>query len=473
MCGIVGIAGEITADARKAFQQMLILDQLRGDHSTGCLSVRNYDGMVKISKAIGGPENLFETKKFQDQITDTSKLYVGHNRYATVGEVNVQNTHPFDFENVVGVHNGSLRTYKGLPGYGEYNVDSQVLYHAINEIGVEEALKHVQGAYALVWFDKKEQTLNFIRNAERPLSLQMSPDGKTIMWASEAWMMEAAAMRNGVKMEDSWLLKPDTLLSVPLTGAVRGKLELNITQNVKGGAAVVVPATPFRQPASSGGNNSWHGGATERVTSHSTAVVVSKTNTDTKGEKEAQKAPAPGVSQIRMTFDDLLAGFKGCDANGGKYVNLFRTNDLDSKYRLYLGKEDIGKILSGDRIEGEIGGVMVEGGVLIYKILHSTYKHFPATPASTTTAVQQRVLELNEKFGELLEGEQVDEEEEALFEDDKGRYLNKENFCKKFQFCSYCTGNIDPEEGYRFLKGDAILCDTCMNNRVIVDSLTD
>lgn len=69
--------------------------------------------------------------------------------------------------------------------------DSEAIIIAISKFGIEETVKHLQGAWALVWVDTKENTLNFLRNKERPMWYSYTKDFKQVIWASEYPMIRA------------------------------------------------------------------------------------------------------------------------------------------------------------------------------------------------------------------------------------------------------------------------------------------
>ncbi len=201
MCGLVGVMGRITFQEEKAFKYLLQLDTVRGPHSTGVLSV-NQKGEAKVIKEVGTPWELFDSKKWDKFIQGSHNLLLGHNRYATQGAINKINAHPFEFEHIIGAHNGTLRSMYQLDDYLQFDVDSEALYHHMNKNTVEDTIKKVNGAFALTWYDKRDATLNITRNAERPMYMTRSNDGKTLFWASEDWMLIVALANVGLKHGD-------------------------------------------------------------------------------------------------------------------------------------------------------------------------------------------------------------------------------------------------------------------------------
>lgn len=191
MCGIVGIAGNINAKEKAIFKNLLTICQLRGRHSTGAITVSLSDKFDYV-KRVGTPEFLLETKEYDRRIdSPASKALIGHCRAATSGVVNMPNAHPFEHGHICGVHNGTLTGVYGMEGRKDYDVDSDWLYWYISQFGIRETIPNIDdsGAWALVWFDENEKTLNFLKNKERPLFFTYSKDMNVMIWASEPWML--------------------------------------------------------------------------------------------------------------------------------------------------------------------------------------------------------------------------------------------------------------------------------------------
>ena len=201
MCGIVGAAGWLGREEEKAVKDMLVMDTLRGEHSTGIavLSPKKEAHVVEVVKLAVNAIDFLKWGPARTALTYTNSMVIGHNRYATKGAVNNVNAHPFDFDNVVGVHNGTLLTRNGLTDTNLFEVDSENLYYNLDKSSLGELYPKLDGAIALSYFDKRDGTLNLIRNEKRPLLYTYSEDRKTLFWASEAWMLAGALTRNSIK----------------------------------------------------------------------------------------------------------------------------------------------------------------------------------------------------------------------------------------------------------------------------------
>lgn len=206
MCGIVGCLGNINNPEKKMFRDMLVFDQVRGFDSTGVVVVpyaTNRDPF--IVKDLGPAQNLwdYDTDKVFDHrgvVNVGVNVLIGHNRAATLGGVTVENAHPFNFDHVYGVHNGSLRYWDDLEGAKSFDVDSKAIYNDIAVNGIDNTWKNFYGAAALVWYDEKQNKVFMIRNSERPLHVARNKAGNALFWASEPWMITVAAARNKVDL---------------------------------------------------------------------------------------------------------------------------------------------------------------------------------------------------------------------------------------------------------------------------------
>lgn len=204
MCGIFGLAdyhknGVNTWDY-DLFFEMMYAGALRGMHGTGALAVDKKGNSI-TSKIGGPPHQLVNTPQYMDlerfvKDRDT-RFLLGHNRYATRGKRVTAHTHPFRHGKIILVHNGTLDSYKHYPDhpeFGKFDVDSEHMAYSIDKIGIDATISETLGAWAIVYFDRTEKTLNILRNDQRPLHIAYDDD--TVVWASEKEMLQWILARN-------------------------------------------------------------------------------------------------------------------------------------------------------------------------------------------------------------------------------------------------------------------------------------
>lgn len=211
MCGIWGVvtkkASLTTSEVDKLLPQLLIAGNLRGTDGAGIFSIHK-DFRTQITKREQNSFHLLFDKEFiphQKEIWKDGIAYFGHNRAATKGERNKENAHPFETEHLILMHNGTVTN--GLDDYNKnHEVDSACLAHMIEEIGMLETSKRVSMAYALIWYDKRDKTLHFCRNNDRPLFILETENA--YFFVSEKEMMTWILTRNNEKVIKSAQIPP-------------------------------------------------------------------------------------------------------------------------------------------------------------------------------------------------------------------------------------------------------------------------
>ena len=151
-----------------------------------------------LVKDVGTPWDLYHNWQWSSVLSGVNCVLMGHNRWATVGGITRHTAHPFEFDKLVGAHNGTLKRRNLLDDSRMFEVDSENLYYHMNNNGLEDTLSKTDGAFALTWFNKEDNTLNFIRNAERELYYVVSECG-VLFWASEEWMLIVALSKNNIE----------------------------------------------------------------------------------------------------------------------------------------------------------------------------------------------------------------------------------------------------------------------------------
>lgn len=201
MCGIVGMAGGLTYSDEQRFKLMLLLDYFRGQDSTGVAVLRNDGKTVETLKVADDPIILMQHTNFETVLDATkSTIFLGHNRASTIGASTRANAHPFTHGTITGVHNGTLtkacKDALSVRVGEEFGTDSETVFAHINMYGIEDTVSRMVGAWALVFIDTADNTLNMIRNNERPLFIcsKETSRGTVLQWASEYEMIASARM---------------------------------------------------------------------------------------------------------------------------------------------------------------------------------------------------------------------------------------------------------------------------------------
>jgi glutamine---fructose-6-phosphate transaminase (isomerizing) len=165
MCGIVGYVGH--RDAVPVILEGLRRLEYRGYDSAGVAVVR--DGQLCRRRSAGKLTNLVESLS-ADPLTGAYGL--GHTRWATHGRPTEENAHPHQDAagRIVVVHNGIIENYLSLKTRLQKEgrefvtqTDTEIVAHLVAshyngrlESAVREALKEVEGVYALVLLSKDE-----------------------------------------------------------------------------------------------------------------------------------------------------------------------------------------------------------------------------------------------------------------------------------------------------------------------------
>lgn len=279
MCGLVGIAGDLHFADEFIMKRLLLADYFRGPDSTGLAAIRT-NGEAHVAKLSSNPIDLFGMTKFNSALNgNQSRAFIGHNRAATRGAVNSLNAHPFHFKHIVGAHNGTLdkESVKALEDKlgMEYPVDSMALFASIAEFGIDKTIKMCyegktsqDGAWALVWFDQNEGTINFLRNKHRPLyfayidAMKETELGfKRLVWASEWWMIREA-LASSTPVPPIWTEENSNVGFFPFEEDLHYKFDLATlctgsakvpkpkVKKIKGKEVPVTSVVPFVNPNS-------------------------------------------------------------------------------------------------------------------------------------------------------------------------------------------------------------------------------
>jgi predicted glutamine amidotransferase len=410
MCGLVGMAGDINKKEKQAFDLLLMLDEKRGPHSTGVLSVNNSDH--KVVKRAMPAYDFIDSKGYNKIMSATTRVLLGHNRWATQGAINSENAHPFHHGHIIGAHNGTLKNQSLLVDSRDFEVDSENLIHSLNEVGVHSTWGSLSGAAALVWWDTDTNQINMMRNSERPLSYTTSKDGKSLFWASERLMLSYALLDCDVPHEDITTLPTDKHYRWQLDG-----------YKLKDAKPEIADVEPYKLPVS----------------------TYVKPNLPKKGAAPVKKF-IPSQSHPLPLLNESLEFFVW--SRGGNYFNAFEVDGVIPVKIYHNGNKKIidmlfpDGVLSPDVFEGTVVRIDTGGDYII-------------NPLSV-----QPVYEIEGFDDEAKE----DEEAEEMYELYEGIMVSKNEWVRgTMDGCHQCGVMPAPHESdsLLWLSAYEYYCSTC------------
>lgn len=221
MCGLVLMhTGEKIGymhNDKETLKQLLVINSLRGIHSTGIAGVRLDEDDASIIKCVGSPYALFSqqhTDKFFTRMIQDFTTIIGHGRFATRGVIDAINAHPFKEGHIVLAHNGTINNFYSLKDQNKHKhieVDSHLVAALIEEEGADAVLPRINGAFVFAWIDLKEHTFNVARNTQRPLFAGKIKGKDTLLFTSEEESLVWHELRNSVTMEEVWEVAPNMI----------------------------------------------------------------------------------------------------------------------------------------------------------------------------------------------------------------------------------------------------------------------
>lgn len=279
MCGIFGtIIKERKRTDMGIMRGLTLSNRERGKEALGF-----FNSTGEIYKRAQDPIDVLassECTEYLDRTERESWFIVGHTRYSTRGANIDKNSHPFEYGNIIGSHNGII------DAPNEYTVDSEYLIDLldIHDSNYQTALENDWGYWTTSWYDKKKDEL----------FLSMHDNSCGIVSHRGAWYFSSdpdhLAAAFGVR--DTIVMKSGDTVSFDNKGRMkwRKKFETNMTYSYK------------KNARTSGGSTSVTG---YNYGSSSTTSTSSKATTKVVSGYSGINDPANIVPEFDQDFRNL------------------------------------------------------------------------------------------------------------------------------------------------------------------------
>lgn len=265
-----------------------------------------------VAKELGNPFELLSiTRKnqvdFGDVLSGTQRALLGHCRAKTVGSVDRKNAHPFLINSeLMGTMNGTLSysTHGLLEGKQHFETDSEALFHELYHNGLSGLMSKIkktetyqsgtkwnQDAYALVWYDSRDNTLNMLRNEERPLYYCYSKDRQRLFWSSERGHLFGAT-DSAVSHEENYLIALPENIHLSWEVPDHGK-QFQKPKGVKREGSLV----PFEPKKGQSILQGYHGNSQNRSNSGSNSTRVTDSSSTRRDDYDNWHDPFTGMYQ--------------------------------------------------------------------------------------------------------------------------------------------------------------------------------
>lgn len=451
MCGIIGMYGKaLKVQHEKLFKDLLIMDQIRGPHSTGVAYITD-DHVWNYMKAAETASEWVTNPEFKKWFGKMRKqvAMIGHNRWATQGAVNNDNAHPFQHGDVVMVHNGSLWDTDNHPK--KFEVDSEGICHWLShENCALKVLPYLCGAYSLVWYDDRSNTINFARNDERPMYTTVLADG-VVVFGSEKGMIEWACARNEFTLHDSGVFstKPFTLYSVSLQKEDFGKIT---TREYKEDYT----ASAWNRYSYSGYGSGYYSPKRKNPVVSSSGYLTEKE--DNWLLKHGYKK-ASTVSVVLTEFLQNETYTNNHNTVWGQWLG-YMLDDPDIRVAVYARRDDVlFSVVDDEFFEGSI-----------------SYVRFDAQTDEATIVLRGDSVKVAEYPKLTIDDDELNELAEADAKEDINSHMGKLNVfgqemtpeeydshCNFIGGCTDCGSYLSHEEAenHVWLSADSVLCSGC------------
>lgn len=480
------------------FNDLLCLDTLRGDHSTGVLKVNSQGEPEVFKKAIEGFD-FVKLKKYDKFMTGgTQKLLLGHNRFATKGAINNTNAHPFTSGATSLVHNGSLSTWKhSLHNADLTDVDSEAICFNVQHEGIRETLKKLNGAFALGVYNEESKLFHIVRNDDRPMFIARVEGKDALIFASEAGFIYSAAERNGVHLaEEPWFLKSQCLISFDISKFTNVS-NFEVDTEIEFKKPFVTPVNNNRWNRNNNVTGSNDSGKKSQQDSEKTKNTLTTTNsskntggaTSTNGTRKQRRVYSELKDRYSLSIGDVITcqviedlhPYQGRNNDCGHMtLTWLHPEDLDEEYFVHsfnVSKKELEGVELGDLVHFKVTSAsVVEGleafpvpvGLVQGKLTEDEVTQFWSLFCTASDESSEDALGAEEETGNTDEEEAFIGPSGRPYPESKLKSMVKHGCCN----CSNPIHIPDDLDKLMWIKGDNPVCPICVANLSVASHST-
>lgn len=422
---------------------------MRGVHSTGVAACAPSE--VEIKKLALDPINFLDLTSVKSMITVHAQALIGHNRQATAGAVNNANAHPFQHGTITLVHNGTLTNKLSLERLytaPKFDTDSELVCWLIDNYELSGVIKALEGAFALVWWDSSDNSINMISNGER--EFHIAADSQTLYWGSEKKMLDWCMDRAGVSTEKTEILSPRIGTYSKWTWSLKDGIKVE-TEDLE--------LAPVKKPTTRAGTKTGSKGTGGSVTTLSTTDAAIMSFAKDNGFYPTKTTPIYAyLNKVNTPYSPALGRVQlECTLAANPFcpVNVHYTPDdieyvPDDLYGIKLEVKSISKIENSYRIIADADPSTIQ-------VIHESDK-------AAVAAMDAWVFENTPPF---TASEQSADEPEDLVAGYNDTHITFKKFSSVLdRGCAVCgsTFDIDAEAADRtctFVSDDDVICSGC------------
>lgn len=243
MCGIYGYIhlSKKNPDLKELHfltRFMTLENQSRGKDSTGIAVIdkdNNIFNVRKVKSASGFLSNSAVDDALRINISKDARKILGHTRYATTGDVNLNNTQPFMYQNIIGTHNGIVTNYKSLFKRFQLKAsttcDSEALFAMMSVCDtprkMAKKLGKVNGYFALSFHNMNDPNKHYFALGNHECHFMTDQKENFIIYSSDKSVLKELSLVFNLKLE-AIEIKEDTLVELDIKNKKLTAYKINI-----------------------------------------------------------------------------------------------------------------------------------------------------------------------------------------------------------------------------------------------------